>query len=521
MRLHVILLGALISCTSSASSHLLPKARNVNNTLTVPQKRAQAVREAFEFAWYGYHTYAFPNDELLPVTDSFSNTRNGWGATAVDALSTAILMESQDVVTTIVDYIPTINFNVSKSNAPVSLFETTIRYLGGILSAVDLLNGPYQHLTKSANDTIALAQQAVNLASKLRFAFDTPTGIPSNDLNFGEESFDLSESTGLAVAGSLVLEWTRLSDLVHKIDYANLTQHAEDYLLNPTYQNATIQPLPGLRGTNIDLRTGDFLDVSGSWGGGDDSFYEYLIKMFVYDPANFTTYKDLWLEAVQSSASSDIFSHPYSRPDLTFLASWNGQDITLASGHLACFAGGNWILGGLVLGNQTLIELGQNLADSCAATYNATLTGIGPEAWEWEDENFFEDDDEEVDMFIEDNGFNITDASYNLRPEVLESLYYAYCATGDTKYQDLSWKAFRAINATCRTGSGFSSVSNVNAPHGGSFSNFQESYMFAETFKYAYLIQAEDAKVHVAKKGEEQTWVFNTEGHPFKVRAQQ
>ncbi|KAH0262348.1 hypothetical protein KCU71_g20600, partial [Aureobasidium melanogenum] len=139
MRLHVILLGALISCTSSASSHLLPKARNVNNTLTVPQKRAQAVKEAFEFAWYGYHTYAFPNDELLPVTDSFSNTRNGWGATAVDALSTAILMESQDVVTTIVDYIPTIDFNVSKSNAPVSLFETTIRYLGGILSAVDLL----------------------------------------------------------------------------------------------------------------------------------------------------------------------------------------------------------------------------------------------------------------------------------------------------------------------------------------------------------------------------------------------
>ncbi|KAH0267232.1 putative 1,2-alpha-mannosidase, partial [Aureobasidium melanogenum] len=317
MRLHEILLSALISCTSSASSHLLPKIRNANTTLTVPQKRAQAVKEAFEFAWHGYHTYAFPNDELLPVTNSFSNTRNGWGATAVDALSTAILMESEDVVTTIVDYIPTINFNVSKSNAPVSLFETTIRYLGGILSAIDLLNGPYQHLTESANNTIALAQQAVNLASKLRFAFDTPTGIPSNDLNFGEESFDLSESTGLAVAGSLVLEWTRLSDMVHKIDYANLTQHAEEYLLHPTYQNATIQPLPGLRGTSINLRTGDFLDVSGSWGGGDDSFYEYLIKMFVYDPANFTTYKDLWLEAVQSSASSDIFSHPYSRPDLT------------------------------------------------------------------------------------------------------------------------------------------------------------------------------------------------------------
>jgi mannosyl-oligosaccharide alpha-1,2-mannosidase len=51
--------------------------------------------------------------------------------------------------------------------------------------------------------------------------------------------------------------------------------------------------------------------------------------------------------------------------------------------------------------------------------------------------------------------------------------------------------------------------------------NFQESFVFAETFKYAWLTQAENSKVHVAKKGEEQTWVFNTEGHPFKVRSQQ
>jgi mannosyl-oligosaccharide alpha-1,2-mannosidase len=135
--------------------------------------------------------------------------------------------------------------------------------------------------------------------------------------------------------------------------------------------------------------------------------------------------------------------------------------------------------------------------------------------------NLFEGEDVEEEEFIRDNGFNITDASYSLRPEVLESLYYAYRATGDKKYQDWSWNAFKAINATCRTGSGFSAITNVNAPHGGSFTNFQESFMFAETFKYAWLIQAEDSKVHVAKMGQEQTWVLNTEGHPFKVRSQQ
>ncbi|KAI4741060.1 glycoside hydrolase family 47 protein [Aureobasidium sp. EXF-12298] len=521
MRLYKILVGAIVVFTSSANSHILPIARTNNDTRTVPQKRAQAVKEAFEFAWYGYHTFAFPNDELHPLNNTFSDSRNGWGATAVDALSTAILMESQDVVTTILEYIPSINFNVSKGNEPVSLFETTIRYLGGMLSGVDLLTGPYQHLTESPDEITALKIQAVSLANKMKFAFDTPTGIPANNLDFKGEHYDIDQSTGLAVAGTLVLEWTRLSDMVHVTKFANLTQTAEEYLLHPTYRNATIQPLPGLRGTNIDLRTGAFLDAAGGWGGGDDSYFEYLIKMFVYDPVHFSDYKDEWLHAVESSSSSEISSHPYSRPDLTFLSDWIEQDVIPRSSHLACFAGGNWILGGLVLGNQTLIELGQNLTDSCAATYAVTLTGIGPEAWKWEDVNLFEEEDVVEDRFIKENGFNMTNPSYDLRPEVLESLYYAYRATGDKKYQDWSWNAFKAINATCRTGSGFSAVTNVNATHGGNYLNFQESFVFAETFKYAWLIQAEDSKVHVAKKGEEQTWVFNTEGHPFKVRSQQ
>ena len=52
-------------------------------------------------------------------------SRNGWGASAVDALSTAIIMELPDIVKTIVDYIPTINYTYT--DQPVSLFETTIR----------------------------------------------------------------------------------------------------------------------------------------------------------------------------------------------------------------------------------------------------------------------------------------------------------------------------------------------------------------------------------------------------------
>jgi mannosyl-oligosaccharide alpha-1,2-mannosidase len=58
--------------------------------------------------------------------------RNGWGASAVDALSTALMMEDTVIVDQILKFVPTINF--SKTSTEVSLFETTIRYLGGLLS---------------------------------------------------------------------------------------------------------------------------------------------------------------------------------------------------------------------------------------------------------------------------------------------------------------------------------------------------------------------------------------------------
>lgn len=57
-------------------------------------------------------------------------------------------MEVPEVVVPIIEWIPTIDFSVSKDNASVSLFETTIRYLGGMISAYDLLTSPdYSYLT--------------------------------------------------------------------------------------------------------------------------------------------------------------------------------------------------------------------------------------------------------------------------------------------------------------------------------------------------------------------------------------
>jgi hypothetical protein len=123
----------------------------------------------------------------------------------------------------------------------------------------------------------ALLQQAVNLANNMSYAFDTPSGIPYNNLIFSDRSNDGSTTNGLATTGTLVLEWTHLSDLTGNDTYGALTQKAESYLLNP--QPAENEPWPGLVGTNIDISNGSFVDAVGGWNGGDDSFYEYLIKV--------------------------------------------------------------------------------------------------------------------------------------------------------------------------------------------------------------------------------------------------
>jgi mannosyl-oligosaccharide alpha-1,2-mannosidase len=192
---------------------------------------------------------------------------------------------------------------------------------------------------------------------------------------------------------------------------------------------------------------------------------------------------------------------------------------------VACFNGGNFILGGLTLNRQDYIDFGLQLVDGCHDTYIETATGIGPEVFDWQDSvvpvNTSNNNAPPADQaaFYEKAGFWIPSggSSYILRPEVLESYYYAYRATGDSKYQDWSWDGFLAINATCSVGDiGFAAISDVNTPGGGQKYDEQESFFFAEVLKYAYIIQAGNAEWQVSAD-QDNTWVFNTEAHPVKI----
>lgn len=79
--------------------------------------------------------------------------RNGWGASALDAFSTALVMGNRTIVNEILDYIPSIDWSVSYEDEIVSLFETTIRYVGGMLSGYDFLSGPLSDLADDVRES--------------------------------------------------------------------------------------------------------------------------------------------------------------------------------------------------------------------------------------------------------------------------------------------------------------------------------------------------------------------------------
>ena len=79
------------SCSGSPILHENSPAQKIEHIKTAPNRsaapkitplkykdcssRAAAVKEAFRFAWDGYYTYAFPNDDLTPISQSFENSR--------------------------------------------------------------------------------------------------------------------------------------------------------------------------------------------------------------------------------------------------------------------------------------------------------------------------------------------------------------------------------------------------------------------------------------------------------------
>lgn len=103
--------------------------------------------------------------------------------------------------------------------------------------------------------------------------------------------------------------------------------------------------------------------------------------------------------------------------------------------------------------------------------------------------------------------------SYILRPEAIESVFYMYRITGDAKWREYGWNMWKNVIKHCQKDGVFTSIKDITRPHDDpkKFDDSLESFWFAETLKYFYLL-FEDATVLSLDE-----WVYNTEAHPFKL----
>jgi hypothetical protein len=72
--------------------------------------RADAVRDLYQRSWNQYATYCFGHDQLLTLTNTCADDLFGWGATIVDGIDTAIVMNLTDIVAQQLAFIAQVDF---------------------------------------------------------------------------------------------------------------------------------------------------------------------------------------------------------------------------------------------------------------------------------------------------------------------------------------------------------------------------------------------------------------------------
>ena len=457
----------------------------------------------------------------------YRTTFGGWAATLIDSLDTLYLMGFTAEFDAAVAALDDIDFDRPAPDGLLNVFETTIRYLGGLLAAYDL----------SGRD--ALLESALRVGELLYAAFDTPNRMPVARWNFTHAAANGAQTAQRAViaaeAGSLSLEFTRLAQLSGDPKFYDAVARVADVFRRQ--QLAT--KLPGLwpllfNAEAADTRDGDSFGL----GAMADSLYEYLPKMWLLLGGRRAEYRTMYETAMDTAKQTLFFRamNPADRPVLfpgaVHITPDGGMDFKPEAQHLGCFVGGMLALGARALELPNHLRAARRMADGCAWAYEAVPAGIMPEVcslvkcgdescrWDealWKREararapDGFEGD---ADAWVKEArlppGFvHIANGAYQLRPEAIESVFYLYRITGDPQWMDKGWKMFQAIERHTRTDIAHAMLEDVTKDPPPQVDKM-ESFWTAETLKYFYLLFSEPGVVSLDE------YVLNTEAHPFK-----
>ena len=480
---------------------LLVTASATNSQVTNRKPQlANRTRSEFLHAWNGYKKYAWGHDDLRPLT----RTYHDWYGqsllmTPVDALDTMILMGLNREARSTREYIVE-NLSFDK-DIEVQNFEITIRLLGGLLSSYQLTRDP------------RLLHLAENLGDRLLPVFNSPTGLPYRYVNLRTGKVR-DAKTNPAEAGTLLIEFGTLSKLTHRPVFYEKAKRA---LVAIYKRRSSI----GLVGTWINVETGEWIDTDSHVSGAIDSYYEYLLKCWLlFDDEDCHR---MWLDsidAINKYLSDEV--EPSQIADRRLLPDRApASQIELWYGHADMNTGKRTMpaYGALdaffpaVLALSGDFDRARRLQASCFKMWQQH--GIEPEEINYRT------------MTIESPG-------YPLRPEIVESTYYLYhysqvgkhirrrpgrlargapgaqpailMGRGD-EYLQMGETLFKDFVKHCRTPAGYASLKSVITK---TQADSMQSFVFAETFKYFYLLFAPAKALNFDEV------IFNTEAHPIR-----
>lgn len=447
-------------------------------------KLREEVRAMFQHAYDSYLRYAYPYDELRPLSCDGVDTWGSYSLTLIDALDTLAIMGNNTEFNRVVDIV--LQKKDFDADINVSVFETNIRIIGGLLSAHLLSHRTGIKLEPGWPCNGPLLRLAEDVAQRLIAAFDTTTGMPYGTINLrsgvppGETSI-----TCTAGVGTFIIEFGTLSRLTGDPLYEEVAYNA----LKALYHHKSSI---GLLGNHVDVMTGRWTAQDAGIGGGVDSYYEYLVKgaILLEKPELMS----MFIEARQAIEK-------YLKKDDWFV--W----ATMLRGHvtLPVFQSLESYWPGL------LSLIGESdTAMRIIHNYHSVWRqyGFTPEVYN-----------------LGTGEASSSRESYPLRPELIESIMYLYRDTRDPILLQMGEDILRSIQHSARTPCGYATIKDVRDHRK---EDRMESFFLAETTKYLYLLFDPDNFIH--NPGVHGTvintpngecivdlggYIFNTEAHPI------